>query len=270
MNRPSHALDDAPGAGISPAGTLRVLLADDEPLAREHLGALLREVPGIEVVECADGLAAVDEIGRQRPDLVLLDIAMPGLDGFDVIEAVTPERMPPVIFVTAFDEHAVRAFEVRALDYLLKPISAARFRRALDLALEHVRSRRAGELEESLRGLLAGREAQRPRRHFLVRRGDRLVVVDVADVEVVSAAANYVELQTAGASYLYRSTLARVEDELPADEWVRVHRSALVRVASVRYLERDAGGDYLAVLASGATAPVQRRHLDRLKTLLDA
>lgn len=258
-----------PAGAAAGAAPLRVVVADDEPLAREHLAGLLREMPGVEVAECSDGLEAVAAIGRSRPDLVLLDVAMPGLDGFDVIAAVTPERMPPVIFVTAYDEHAVRAFEVRALDYLLKPISAPRLRRALDHAVEHVRSRRAGDLEGALRELVAGRQAARPRRNFLVRRGDRLVVVDVAEVELVEAAANYVRLQVADGAYLYRSTLASVEQELPPGEFARIHRSALVRVRAVRWLARDHGGDVVATLASGRTVAIQRRHLERLKALLD-
>ncbi len=265
-------MDDAaiPGpANRAPSeGTLRVLVADDEPLARRHLGELLREDPHVQVHESVDGLAAAETILALDPDLVLLDVAMPGLDGFEVIEAVGPERMPPVIFVTAHDDHAIRAFEVHALDYLLKPISGARFRSALEVALRHIRQRRSGDLEAALRSLLRDRGQRQHRRHCLVRRGDRLVVVDVDDVESFEAAGNYVRLSTEGGVLLFRYPLSGLEAELDAERFARIHRGAIVNVDRVRYLTRNRDQQLTVVLDSGRELPLQRRYADDVKRRL--
>jgi two-component system, LytTR family, response regulator len=248
--------------------TLRVLVVDDEPLARRHLCDLLAGQPVGEVEECADGAAAVEAINRRRPDLVLLDVAMPELDGFGVIEAIGPAHMPPVIFVTAHDEHAVRAFEVHALDYLLKPISSTRFRAALATAMEQIRQRRAGVLGEALRSLLDATRAGRYRRSCLVRHGERMVVVDFAEVEAIESAGNYVRLHVADGSHLFRSTLTGIEAELDPQQFVRIHRCHLIHVARVKYLEKAFQGELAVTLRSGKRLPLQRRYVDQVKSLL--
>jgi two-component system LytT family response regulator len=257
----------ANGSGPSP---LRILVVDDEPLARHHLRDLLRELPGSIVTECGDGRSAAETIAQSTPDLVFLDVAMPGLDGFEVIQAVTPEQMPPVIFVTAHDEHAVRAFEVHALDYLLKPISAARLRDSLRAALQHIRQRRVGELERALRGLLAAGLVPRYREHCLVKRGDRMVVVDLEEVDCIESAGNYVRLHVGDAAMLFRSTLSGIESELAPDSFVRIHRCFLVRADRIRYLDKGFNGDLTVTLRSGKKVPMQRNYAAPVKKLLGA
>lgn len=255
-------------AARSSLNPLRVLVADDEPLARQHLRELLRDYPAAVVAECADGLAAAEAIAQSSPDLVFLDVAMPGLDGFEVIETVSPERMPPVIFITAHDEHAVRAFEVHALDYLLKPVSSARLRAALRVAMDQVRERRIGELEAALRGMLESRQPHRFRRFCLVKRGERMVVVDLEQAEAIESAGNYVRLHLADGSPLFRCTLSGLEAQLDPGRFVRVHRSHLVNVERVKFLDKGFAGDLTITLASGRRAPLQRRYLDQVKALL--
>ena len=261
---------DLPSANpMPPPSALRIVVADDEPLARHRLRDLLRDY-STSIAECGDGRSAVETIAQSAPDLVFLDVAMPGLDGFEVIQAVTPELMPPVIFVTAHDEHAVRAFEVHALDYLLKPISATRFRDSLRAAVQHIRQRRVGELERALRGLLAAGLVPRYREHCLVKRGDRMVVVDLEEVDCIESAGNYVRLHVGDAAMLFRSTLSGIESELAPDSFVRIHRCFLVRADRIRYLDKGFNGDLTVTLRSGKKLPMQRTYAPALRKLLGA
>jgi two-component system LytT family response regulator len=268
MARPGTATIVEALMAVNPLPPLRVLVADDEPLARQHLRDLLREHSAVVVAECADGYEVAAAIVESAPDLVLLDVAMPGLDGFEVIETVSPERMPPVIFITAHDEHALRAFEVHALDYLLKPVSAARLRAALAVAVEQIRDRRIGELEAALRGVLESQRGPRYRRFCLVKRGERMVVVDLEQAEAIESAGNYVRLHLADGSPLFRCTLSGLVEELDPSRFVRVHRSHVVNLERVRFVDKGFGGDLTITLASGRRLPLQRRYLDQLKTLL--
>ncbi len=245
----------------------RVLIVDDEPLARELISHLLRH-DGVEVVhECADGLQAIDAIRSLAPDLVFLDIEMPGLDGFDVIEAVGPAAMPPVVFVTAHAEHALRAFEVRALDYLLKPFSAARFHDTFELAQARLRTMDPAALQAALLSLLASRGREGARRRFLVRRRDQLLVIDAGDVELLEAAGNYVRLVCQERAYLFRATIASLAVELDPAQFLRVHRAAIVRIDRVTALERR-GSYEEAMLRSGRRVAVQRRYAEALRRAL--
>jgi len=254
----------------NPEVALRVLVVDDEPLSRDRLRAVLLAEPGIALVgECPDGPAAVAAIRRERPDLVLLDIQMPGLDGFGVIEAVGPAAMPPVIFVTAFDDFAVRAFEVHALDYLLKPFDDERLRGAV------ARVREPGHAARSLAARLGALLAERGQgpgfppaggyaRRLMVRRGAALRYVPLEEVEWIEAADNYVRLHGSGGTHLVRMTLRDLEARLDPADFARVHRSAIVRLAAIREIRPWAGGDYLAVLRSGREVRISRTHRDRV------
>jgi len=247
---------------------LRVLVVDDEPLARELVRHLL-DREGVTVVgECADGLQAIEAIRELQPGLVLLDVEMPGLDGFEVIEAVGPDAMPPVIFVTAHEEHALRAFQVHALDYVLKPIAAARFAESFRVARARLPTLDASAMQRALRSLLAAHGRDHHRRRFLVRRRERFVVVDVADVDALEAAGNYVSLLCGGTTHLFRGTIQGLEAELDPAAFLRIHRSAIVRVDRVTTLERGADGELTATLGSGKTFPVLRRYADGLRRAL--
>lgn len=244
---------------------IRTLIVDDEPLARQGLRAALRAHPDIDVIgECRDGAAAVDAIRAERPDLVLLDIQMPGLDGFGVIEQVGFDALSAVIFVTAHDQYAVRAFDAHAVDYLLKPFADDRLARAL----ERVRSRRresgAAGAAETLAALVSSyrnaSEAPSYRKRLLARDGERVVFVRTHDIEWLQADGNRVRLHTGDSEYTIRATLSGTLDELDPARFVRTHRSAAVNLDRVRELQTWFGGDAVAVLESGAEVKVSRQY----------
>ncbi len=247
---------------------LRVLVVDDEPLSRDRLRAALAAEPGVTIVgECPDGPSAVAAIRQDRPDLVLLDVQMPGLDGFGVLEAVGAAAMPPVIFVTAYDAFAVRAFEVHALDYLLKPFDDDRLRAALARA----RTRRgdATTLAGRLRALLEQHGPGEPpsagyARRLMVRRGDTIRYVPLAEVDWIEAADNYVRLHGPGGVHLVRMTLRELETRLDPAAFARIHRSTLVRLAAIREIEPWVGGDYVARLHGGHELRISRTFKDRV------
>ena len=294
----------APDAAGLSQGPLRVVIVDDEPLARDCMRLALAADGDVTVVaECGDGPSAVEAIRKHAPDLVFLDVQMPGLDGFGVIERVGVDAMPPVVFVTAFDAHAIRAFEVHALDYVLKPFNDERFLAALDRARAAVRDRRHGELGRQLaevlrswsagpgvpapslgalapaRAAAGGRDAHgaddagdadtltlsRGERgaeayiaRFAVRKDGRVRFVAAADVDWIESDGNYVVLHVGDAHHRVRATLRRVIGELDPKRFVRIHRSAIVNVERIREMQPWFGGDYIAILKSGAKLKVSR------------
>ena len=246
---------------------LTALLVDDEALAREKLRALLVHHADIELIgEVSDGHAALSHLERQRPDLLFLDIQMPGLDGFQVLEALDPERIPAVIFVTAFDHYALRAFEVHALDYLLKPFDAARLQHALD----HARQRLARPDRGLERGVLELLESLRRQRDYaseiVVKDRGRAEFVRVDDIDWIEAAGNYLEIHTAGKCHLLRETMKDLEARLDPDRFVRIHRSRLVHRRRVRQVEGGAFGEYRLTLDSGVVLTSGRGFGDRIRT----
>jgi two-component system LytT family response regulator len=221
---------------------IRAMLVDDEPLARERLRALLASEADVEIVaECADGPAAVDAVRRLEPDVVFLDIRMPGMDGFDVLDAVGPGRLAAVVFLTAYDQHAVRAFEERALDYLLKPVSRARIREAV----ARVRER------------LAHPAAERTQR-LAVRNGQRVTFVELASVDWIEAAGNYALVHAGRETHILRETMSALESRLPAASFLRVSRGAILNLSRVRELKAESPGQYRAVLSDGQCVVVTR------------
>jgi two-component system LytT family response regulator len=251
---------------------MRVLLVDDEPAARRGLRRLLAGLPDVAVVgECEDGEAAVAGIAALAPDLVFLDIQMPGLDGFGVIDAVGLARMPPVVFVTAYDEFALKAFEVHALDYLLKPVDEQR----LQAVVERARARlpEAGaDWAARLASTLETLGLQRPPRwcrRLAIRGNGRVVLLDVAEVDYVSAAGNYVEVHEGRKAHLLRETLLRLEARLDPERFARVSRSAIVNIDRVRELQPMFNGDFVVLLKDGTQVAGSRRHREALLSLLD-
>ena len=258
---------------------VRTLIVDDEQLARRGLKTLVDRHPECAVVGvCADGREAIARIGELRPDLVLLDIQMPEITGFDVLAQLPRDVVPVVIFVTAYDEHAVRAFEVHALDYVLKPVSQARLREALDRAVAQVRGRRLAEYGSTLLAAVADIQQRGdepnggsapsgpPLDRIMVRTGDVIQFVEVADIEWIEGADYYVTLHAGGKAHLYRESLKNLEQRLDPAQFVRIHVSAIVNLAKVREIRRELGADYEVVLAGGQRLAVSRR---RKKTLLE-
>jgi two-component system LytT family response regulator len=244
---------------------MRVVIVDDEPPARARLRRLLKAHDAVEIAaECGDGAAAVQAIESAQPDLVLLDVQMPELDGFEVLRALDMPRLPAVIFVTAFDSYALRAFEVHALDYVVKPVDAARFDRALSHARQRISEQRSAG--EGLTNLI--RELARERTHLKripVRSEGRVKVIDLADVDWMSAADNYVTLHVGGQEYLLRDTLSALEQRLDAGDFVRVHRSTIVRVDRIAELLPDLHGDYRIRLKNGSEVALSRTYRPRLE-----
>jgi two-component system LytT family response regulator len=243
---------------------LRVLVVDDEAPIRRHVQALLGRAPDVDVVAAAeDGLAAVDAIRRLAPDVVFLDVQMPGLSGMDVVRAVGA-AMPPTVFVTAHDRYAVDAFDVAAVDYLVKPFDDERFARALVRAREAV-ARRAGGRDAAATEAIA-RGAYLERIAVQIRGELRPVLVD--DIERITASGVYAELHVGGRSHLVRESLQKLEEALDPAEFLRVHRSAIVRLDRVTAFRRVPGGDAEVRLHSGVWVRVSRRRRDALERWL--
>jgi len=252
--------------------SIRALIVDDEPLAREGMRMMLGAVPDVEVVgEAGDGVAAVRAIDALRPDVVLLDVQMPGLSGFDVVEQAAPCPLPLIVFVTAYDEYALRAFQVHAFDYLLKPVNRGRLADAMarvraDLARGGAARERVMDVVDDVRLGKAGAPADRPRytTRFAVRDRDRYVLVRVADVDWIDAAANYVRLESRGHGFLLRMTLAEMERRLDPAVFTRIHRSTIVNTSRVKEIRPDAHGDYDVVLNDGRMLRMSRSFRERL------
>ena len=244
-----------------------VVIADDEPLGRARLRMLLAEEPWVEIVaECADGPATIAAIDKFRPELVFLDVQMPGGSGFDVIESIGPSRMPLVIFVTAFDRYALRAFDVHALDYLLKPFDRDRFREALVRARDRIEHRANGDLERRLLALVNDlKPAQQRLERFVIKSGGRVFFVRADEIEWIEAAGNYVKLHVGADTHLFRETMNAVEAKLDPATFFRIHRSHIVNMERVRELQPWFNGEYVVFLTSGARLTLSRGYREKLQ-----
>jgi two-component system LytT family response regulator len=241
---------------------MRVLIADDEELARTGIRQLLAARPGTEVVaECANGLETVAAIAEHTPDLVFLDVQMPGFDGFEVIEQVGIDTMPPVIFVTAYDAHALRAFETHAVDYLLKPIDPDRFRAALERARTRIASTKLTALIEEV-------SRDTPLQQIAVKHDGRISFVKVEAIDWIEATGNYVTLHAGAAMHVVRHTLERLAQRLGSQRFIRIRRDALVRLDAIKSLEPYLKGSYVILLRDGGKLLSSRSFAARLKELL--
>jgi two-component system LytT family response regulator len=244
--------------------SIKILIVDDEAPARRKVRQHLARAAEVDVVgEAADGLAAVAAIRSLAPDLVFLDIQMPGMSGFEVIEEIGCERMPAVVFVTAYDEFALEAFAVEAVDYLLKPFGEARFQRALERSRKLIATR-AGSAEQLARLLASVRPGQRHLQRVVVKKADRLFFVPVGDVIRFSAEGNYVLVHTAAGSHLIRDTLSRLETRLDPERFARIHRSEIVSIDRIKEILPWFHGDHVVVLQNGERRRLSRRFQDRL------
>jgi len=249
---------------------IRVLVADDQPMARERLVSLLAAEPGVEVAgTAASGPEAVDCILQASPDLVFLDLQMPGMDGFKVIEAIGVDRMPPTVFVTAYDEYAVRAFEVQALDYLLKPFGRQRFQSALARARRYLDRERQGEMAGRLAELLKSRKpSDTGQERLLVKSGGRVSFVDVDQIDWVEAEGNYVRIFAGEQVHLMRETMNGLIEKIGPKRFFRIHRSRIVNIKRVKELLIAGGGDYQVVLWNGTRLGLSRLYRDALQEQL--
>ena len=247
--------------------TLRVLIVDDEPLARQRLQRILRGDEGLELLApCADGRAAIAAILEQKPDLLFLDVQMPGLTGFDVLAAIGAKQMPVVIFVTAHDRFALQAFEAEAVDYLLKPFGAERVQKALERARDFLAGGARRKLERQYDGLLRATSAAREGSCILVRKRERVIVLRPVEIDFVEAYGDYVRLRAGTDTHLLRGTLTDMERKLRADGFVRIHRSRLVNLLRVREFVADREHDPMVTLKNGVrleASPAYLRELQR-------
>ena len=251
---------------------IRTLIVDDEPLARERLASLLMAEQDIEIVgQCRDGEEPVTAIVDHEPDLVFLDVQMPQMNGFEVIDAVGGDRMPLVIFVTAFDQHALRAFQVRALDYLLKPFDRERFSEALERARRQVEREETGDLGRRLLALVKDLRRDQPRaERLVVKSGGRLFFLRADEIDWVEAAGNYVRLHVGTTSHLLRETMNAIEGRLDPEKFFRIHRSRIVNMERIQELQPWVNGEYAVLLRTGTRLTLSRGYREKLQDRLRA
>ena len=244
------------------------MIVDDEPLAREGLRELLRGEEDISIVgEAEDGIRAIEEIRKKKADLIFLDIQMPEFDGFEVLKAVGPASSPVVIFVTAFDEYAVRAFEVRALDYLLKPVNPVRLGEALDRARRLLHDRRgkgSDDFPERLAGLVADISKDRkPVERFLVKSSGRLLILKADEIDWIGAEGDYIGLHVQGKKHLIKDRMNSLEEQLHPGRFVRIHRSYIVNIDRIREMQPLFHGEYALLLRDGQKLTLSRSYRDQ-------
>jgi two-component system LytT family response regulator len=255
---------------------IRTLIVDDEPLARRNLRLLLEQDPQIEIIdECRNGREAVAALKNLSPELLFLDIQMPELDGFDVLAAVGPKQIQAIIFVTAFDQYALKAFEVHALDYLLKPFDDARFQKALDKAKSQIEQRQLDHLSRKLLALLDDRERThedgRPKPYLnrlMVKLANRVVLLKVAEIDWIEADGNYAKLHVGRKSHLLREKMHDLEAQLNPKKFVRIHRSIIVNLDRIKEMHPHFNGDYVVVLDDGAQLKLSRSRREHLEARL--
>jgi two-component system, LytTR family, response regulator len=250
---------------------IRALIVDDEPLARRRIKSLLAHDSSVEVIgECSDGHKAVTAINELTPDLVFLDVQMPAMDGFDVIKTIGAEQMPTVIFVTAYDQYALKAFEVNALDYLLKPFDRSRFQKTLERAKRMVWHVQNGNVNDQLLSLLGNlrREQELPER-FIIKSGGRVVFLRVEEIDWMRAVGNYVRLQVGRDSHLMRETVTGMEAKLNPEKFMRIHRSTIVNLDRVKEVQPWAKGESVVIMRDGTRLVMSRRYRERLDKRLN-
>jgi len=267
---------------------IRTLLVDDERLARRGLELRLAAAPDVEIVgECENGREAIEQVAALAPDLMFLDIQMPGLSGFDVLARLPQDSMPVVVFVTAFDRYAIDAFEARALDYLLKPVEDARLEQALARVRSHLSDRAVLEQHERMLGLLAdvrgagelapeellarvaGGRASRYPEVLAIRTGRDVIRINSVEIDWIDAAGDYMCVHATGDTHVLRATMKQLEAALDPQIFQRIHRSAIVNLRRVRKLRPHANGEYFLTLMNGQELKLSRTHRDKVELLLD-
>jgi|SRR5271166_3175475 len=250
---------------------IRTVIADDEHLARKKLRLLLGSEPGVQVVaECEDGRQTIEAVQAHKPDLLLIDVRMPDLDGFQVLEKLTPDEMPVVVFTTAYDQFAIRAFEAHALDYLLKPFERERLHHAIERARAELLKSHNRDVTSRILDLVAKKVEPKKESddRMVIRAGGKVVFLDVKEIDWIEAAANYVRLNVGKDSYLLREGIGSFSERLNPDRFVRIHRSVIVNVHKIKELQPCESGEYIAVLKNGKELSCSRGYRTQLQRLI--
>ncbi len=252
---------------MTDATRIRALVVDDEPLAREMIREMLENDSEVEIVgECANGREAVEAIQSSTPDLVFLDIQMPELGGFEVLESLDPKITPYVIFVTAYDQYAVRAFEVHALDYLLKPFDRERFEAAFQRAKEQIKLDRTSRRDQDIIALLEELKAgPRYLERLVIKNGGRVFFLHVQDVYCIEAEGNYVRVYDNQKGYLLRETISSLEEQLDPKQFLRIHRSAIVKIDRIKEMQPWFHGEYRIIMENGKQLALSRNYRANLQ-----
>jgi two-component system LytT family response regulator len=246
---------------------IRVLIVDDEPLARQRIRDLLKKDSSFEIVgESGNGIDAISQIQQQSPDLVFLDVQMPELNGFEVLETVGVENIPQVIFVTAYDQYALQAFEVHALDYLLKPFDPNRFKEALNRARDHLEMRKNGEFSTRLKEMLQEVKAEtKYLDRLIVKTEGRIFFIKTDEIYWIGAAGNYVSLHVSNDEHLVRETMHGIENKLDPNKFIRIHRSTIVNLERIKEIQPWFNGEYLVILNDDTRLTMSRKYRERFK-----
>jgi two-component system, LytTR family, response regulator len=248
---------------------ITALIIDDEPLARDRIREMLKEHPEIEVIgEARNGREAIDSIVSHNPDLVFLDIQMPDLDGFDVVQNLDVEQLPVIIFVTAYDQHALRAFDAHAVDYLTKPFDRKRFAEAVNHAKVFMKGTQEPDTARILRMLQEIRAGATYLERFAIKNGEKVFFVRAADVDAIEAQGNYVRLSLANSSHLLRDTLNNIESQINPRMFVRIHRRTIVNIDRVKEVQTWARGEYRVVLFTGAHYTLSRGYRQHFENFI--
>ena len=256
---------------------IRTLIVDDEPLARETIEMLLKPRIDIDIVGmCKDGEEAIDVIRTEKPELVFLDIQMPGKNGFEVVEAIGIDQMPVIIFATAYDEYALQAFEANALDYLLKPFDDERFERALNRAINQIQKNEIGVIRRQIQNLVQSNTQDKidskPDKKFvsrmMIKERDSMFFIKTEDIDWVEAAGDYVSIHIGSRTHLIRETMAGMEKKLDDQQFVRIHRSTIINLERIKEFKPYFHGDYMVYLDIGKELRVSRRYWSRVEKAL--
>ena len=249
---------------------IRTLIVDDEELARDRIQSLLERQPDVEIVGiCSNGVAALETIEKLQPDLVFLDVQMPGMDGFEVVENLDAQVAPDIVFVTAHDGHAIRAFEIHALDFLLKPFDQTRFEKTLDRARARLRTSETSRIDSHLVSLLEElREERKYPERLIVKSSGRVFFVRTEEIDWVEASGNYVKVHTKADAHLLRESMKNMEGKLDPKVFVRIHRSAIVNIDRIKELEPWFHGEYIVIMRDGTRLTASRVFSDRLSALI--
>lgn len=255
---------------MADAVRLRAAVVDDEMLARQIIREMLAHDPEVEIVaECVNGSEAIDAIKNFKPDLLFLDIQMPEVAGFEVLESLIDTSLPKVIFVTAYDQYAIRAFDYHALDYLLKPFDRERFELAVARAKTQIQRERNGELDKRIRDLLNALKSESKHvERLVIKNGGRVYFLEVDEIHWIEAEGNYVRLHTTGKSHLLREGIGTLEEQLDPKKFLRVHRSSIVRIDSIKELQPWFHGEYHIILHNGTKLTLSRNYRDQLQQVL--